>query len=104
MNINTRGVAVSTSSSTLPRQVFSGHLGTTLLISKFVYSDVVLYSIRESGSAIGLVAKFHDAMVIRAWNPDTNGELRAWSARLRNGSELVASASRGALTSISIKQ
>jgi S1-C subfamily serine protease len=104
MNMSTRGAAASAPPSTRPRQVFSGNLGTSLLIWKFIYPDAILYSIRERGKDVGLVAKFTDGMVIRAWNPDANSEFRAWSARPRNGSELVAAASGGALTSISMKQ
>lgn len=104
MNMSTRGAVASAPLSTPPGQVFSGNLGTSLLIRKFTYPDAILYSIRERGKDVGLVARFNDGMLIRAWNPDANSEFRAWSARLRNGSELVAAASRGALTSISMKQ
>jgi len=104
MNMNTRGAEASAAPSTRPQKVFSGNLGTSLLVWKFIHSDAVLYSIREAGKYAGLVAKFNDGMVIRAWNPDANNEFRVWSAKPRNGSELVAAASGGALTSISAKQ
>jgi S1-C subfamily serine protease len=104
MQMNVRGGTAPTPPSALPRQVFSGNLGAALIITKFVYSDAVLYSILETGNGVGLVAKFNDGTVLRAWNPDPYGEFKTWSARLRNGNEFAATAQGGALTSISMKR
>jgi S1-C subfamily serine protease len=103
MQMNTRGVDLHTAPSASPRQLLSGKLGESLVISKAVYSDAVLYGILESGKSAGLVATFADGMAVRAWNPDQNGQFRYWSARLRNGNELVATTSGGTLTSIGTK-
>ncbi len=102
MQMTTRGIDRTLSASQQPQKLLSAKLGDSRLVSKAVYADVVLYSI--SGKNSGLVAQFSNGSVVSAWNQDPNGEFKSWSAKLPNGRELVAVASRGTLTSISMKQ
>jgi S1-C subfamily serine protease len=102
MQVTTRGVDKSITPSKPPQQVFSGKVGDSLLVSKAVFSDMVLYSI--DGKDSGLVAKFDDGTIVRAWNANAIHEFRSWSAKLPNGKELVATASNGTLTHIGMGQ
>jgi S1-C subfamily serine protease len=102
MQMTTRGVDKSVSPSKPPQRLFLGKVGDSPLVSKAVFSDMILYSI--NGKDSGLVAKFNDGMVVRAWNANGIGEFRSWSAKLPNGKELVATASNGTLTHISMAQ
>ena len=99
MQVTTRGADKSVSLSKPPQHLFTGRVGDSLLVSKAVFSDMVLYSI--DGKDSGLVAKFNDGTVVRAWNANAIHEFRSWSAKLPNGKELVATSSNGTLTHIS---
>jgi S1-C subfamily serine protease len=102
LQMTTRGVDRSVPASKLPQQLLLGKLGDSLLVSKAVYSDMVLYNI--SGKDSGLVAKFSDGTVVKAWDRDPTGEFESWSGKLPNGKELVAVASNGTLTRISVRR
>jgi len=103
MQMTTRGIDRTLfASQQQPQQLLSAKLGDSRLVSKAVYADMVLYSI--SGKNSGLVAQFSNGTVIRAWNQDPNGAFRSWSAKLPNGRELVAAASHGTLSDVSMKQ
>jgi S1-C subfamily serine protease len=101
MQMTTRGPVRSESAPKPPQHFFSAKFGDSVVASKAIYSDVVLYTI--NGKA-GLVAKFSDGTVVRAWNPEAGGEFRSWSGNLPNGKELAAVASNGTLIRISVRQ
>jgi S1-C subfamily serine protease len=101
MQMNPRGVEASASSSP-PQQLLSGKLSDALSVSKAVYPDAVLYEVqRHDGTSFGVVAKFGDGTLLSAWQPDTNGNFRSWSADLPDGRHLIATASNGFLGGIS---
>jgi S1-C subfamily serine protease len=101
MEMRTRAPVLSESAQK-PQQLFTAKLGDSLLITKAVYLDAVLFSI--SGKDPSLVSKFNDGTVIRAWNPEAGGEFSSWSGNLPNGKELAAVASNGTLIRISVRQ
>jgi S1-C subfamily serine protease len=104
MQMNTRGAQVSATSPP-PQQLLSGKLSDASPVSKAVYTDGVLYEIRgHHGASIGVVAKFSDGTVLRAWQPDIDGNFRYWSAVLPDGTPLFAKATNGFLTEISQAQ
>jgi S1-C subfamily serine protease len=101
MQMNTRGPQLSAPSPP-PQQLLSGRLSDVLPVFKAVYPDAVLYQVRRrDGTSFGVVAKFSDGIVLSAWQPDADGNFRAWSADLPEGRHLVASASNGFLSGIS---
>jgi S1-C subfamily serine protease len=101
MQMNTRGATASAPSAP-PQELLSGELYDTMLISKAVYQDVVLFEIKKKdGTSLGIVAKFKDGTVLRGGQPDANGNLRSWSADLTNGRHLFATASNGFMSGIS---
>ena len=99
MQITTRGMAKVMPDSKLPQRLFVGKLADSTPVSKAVYVDFVLYNI--SGKDSGLVAKFSDGTEIKAWNPDSRGCLKSWSAKLSNGKQFTAVATNGSVTQIS---
>jgi S1-C subfamily serine protease len=89
----------------LPQQLLTGKLADTLSIFKAVYPDAVLYEVRRNDeSSIGLVTKFSDGVIVKAWQPNSDGNFRSWSAVLPDGRHLVAIASNGLLIEISQTQ
>jgi len=101
MQMNPRGAPASAPSPP-PQQLLSGKLSDASPVSKGVYPDGVLYEVRgHDGTSIGVVAKFSDGTILRAWQPDIDGTFRSWSADLTDGRHLVATASNGFLTGIS---
>jgi hypothetical protein len=101
MQMSTRGAAVAPS-DTPPQELLSGELNDTILISKAVYQDAVLFEIRKKdGTSLGVVAKFKDGTVLKGEQPDGNGSPRSWSADLTNGRHLFATASNGFISGIS---
>lgn len=102
MQMTTRGMTTPKSDSNPPQQLFAAKLADSRSVTKAVYADVVLYGI--SAKDAGLVAKFSDGTEIRAWDQSPNGKFRSWSAKLPQGRELMATASAGTVTHISVKQ
>jgi hypothetical protein len=81
-------------------------LRSTLRLAGCSFQMTVVINITQACAvcSAGLVAKFNDGMIVRAWNANAIGEFRSWSAKLPNGKELVATASNGTLTHISMAQ
>jgi S1-C subfamily serine protease len=105
MQMSTRGISLPTKTSASPDQVLSAKLNDKLFVTKWIYKDVVLYSINEMGGpSIGLVAKFSDGTVIKAWDArEEDGGFKSWSQTSLSGPELLGVSSGGMLKSISIK-
>lgn len=101
MQMNPRGAQASTL-SLAPQELLLGKLSEAMPITKAVYSDAILYEVRRhDGTSVGVVAKFNDGTVLNAWQPDSDGTFRVWSADLADGRHLVATASNGFLKEIS---
>lgn len=99
LQMTTRGMAKPMPDSKPPRQIFVAKLADSTSVSKAVYSDMVLYSI--GGKDSGLVAKFSDGTEVKAWDHDSSGGFRSWTAKLPNGRNFAAAASNGSITQIS---
>jgi S1-C subfamily serine protease len=102
LQMTARGMAKVMPDSKPPQQLFVAKLADSTPVSKAVYADFVMYSI--DGKDSGLVAKFSDGTEIKAWNPDSRGSFKSWSAKLSNGKRFAAVASNGSVTQISALQ
>ena len=99
MQMTTRGITQSKYASQAPQRFFVGKLADATPVSKAVCSDVVSY--RINGKDSGVVAKFSDGTEIKAWDQDSSGSFKSWSAKLPSGRRFVAVASNGSITQIS---
>lgn len=102
MQMTTRGMPKIKIDHPAPQQLYVSKIGDSTQVAKAVYWDAVLYAI--DGKNAGLVARFSDGTVVKAWGKTPEGDFEAWSATLPNGKEFVATASRGSLAGISAKQ
>ena len=100
MHMSTR--SAEPSSPVIPAQaVYSARRQDGSKVVKFEYPNVRLFEIRDiSGKTREVIGNFHNGVVIRGWEPDSNDHFRSWSADLAKGVHLVGSSSNGVLTSI----
>ena len=104
MQPTTRGVEVSVEPSVRPDQVFAAKLADGSLVLKAVYSGLVLYSVGTNDKQrIGLIAKFTDGTVIKAWNVDPFGTFGSWSAILPDRRQFIGAQTNGVLDIVSLK-
>jgi len=101
--MTTRGLISPVADSNPPPEILEAKLPDGSVVSKAVYSDVVVYSI-VGRPAEGIRAKFNDGTEISARDYDSTGHFKFWAARLPQGQELTATASAGLVTGVSRAQ
>jgi S1-C subfamily serine protease len=103
LGMTTRGSAHPTANVDPPGKISTATLSDGSVVSKVVYSDVVVYSV-VGKPAEGMEAKFSDGTEISARGYDSTGHFESWHAKLPEGRELTATASAGSVTRISHKE
>jgi S1-C subfamily serine protease len=84
---------------------FAATSETGLMISKVVYSDLVVYCVREAkGSLLWLVAEQADGTTVRATKPNYFGGFGNWGVTLSDGKKISATASGLVLETIQFEQ
>ena len=100
----TRGGSARITSSVRPAQTFEAKLNDQESVSKLVYTDGIIYSIKSaSGDSVGAIAKFTDGTIIRAWDMRPSGEFASWSETSPSGKEFAATETDGVLDFVSMK-
>ncbi len=104
MQMNTRGLQILSQPSTRPDQSFVAKLPDGSPVLKAVYTGAVIYKIEAiDKKPIGLVAKFTDGSVFRAWDPGPFDSFSSWSATLPDGRQFIGFDTNGVLDLVSMK-